>query len=162
MPPILRTDRLILRPYAPADVTGFVELFGDPSVTRWMGMPGGPLEAVFQRGLHAGWDLWAVCEGDTYLGHAEIKPSPEPQIDGYELVYALRPIAWGRGLGREVAAAVTTYGLQTLGLDCVHATVDPANTRSLALLRTLGYLDAGLLIDADGEVSRHLTRRANT
>ena len=59
-----------------------------------------------------------------------------------------------------VAAAVTTYGLQALGLDRVHATVDPANVRSLGLLRALGYRDEGFLVDADGEVSSHLVRTA--
>ncbi|MEV6525768.1 GNAT family N-acetyltransferase [Longispora sp. NPDC051575] len=162
MTPILRTARLALRPYVPEDEEGFVRLFSDADVTRWMGIPRDP-RALFRRGFTEPhlitWDVWAIVEGDGYVGHAEIKPSPDPQVDGHELVYALLPEAWGRGLGTEVAEAVTAHGLGALGLAEVHATVDPDNAASLALLRRLGYADVRDLVDpSDGEVSRLLTR----
>ncbi|WP_214409546.1 GNAT family N-acetyltransferase [Sphaerisporangium fuscum] len=162
MSPALRTARLLLKPYVPQDEDAFVRLFGDEAVTRWMGMPDVDARTLFRRAFLPGntvtWDIWAVWEGETYVGHAEIKPSPNAQVDGHEIVYALVPEAWGRGLGGEVAEAVTAHGLETLGLDAVHATVDPDNSASLALLRRLGYEDVRDLVDDEtGEVSRMLT-----
>jgi RimJ/RimL family protein N-acetyltransferase len=164
MPSTLHTRRLTLRPYAPTDEDAFVALFTDESVARWMGMPGGDIRSLFHRLFSdehkVDWDVWAVCESGECVGHAELKPVRRSDLHGHELVYALHPTAWGRGLGTEVAEAVTSYGLQSLNLVEVHATVDPHNIRSLALLHKLGYVEVRDLVDKeDGEVSRLLTRR---
>lgn len=163
MVPMLHTRRLVLRPYVAADEDDFVTLLDDETVTRWMGSPGGGARAVFRRSFEPGrvtWDLWAVVENGRYVGHAELKPSPEPRVDGHELVYALSPGVWGRGLGTEVAAAITDYGIDALGLTEVHATVDPANAASLKLLHNLGYVTVEDFTDDDGDVTRLLTRTA--
>lgn len=164
MTPTLRTSRLVLRPYVPGDEDDFVALLEDETVTRWMGMPDAAVRTVFRRSFgpdsKVDWDLWAVLEDGRYVGHAELKPSPTPLVDGHELVYALSPAAWGRGLGTEVATTVTEYGLRVLGLPEVHATVAPDNAASLVLLRKLGYVDVRDLVEDDGEVARLLTRQA--
>jgi RimJ/RimL family protein N-acetyltransferase len=163
MTPTLRTRRLVLRPYLPTDEDAFAGLFEDDQVTRWMGMPDADMRTVFRRGFDPGrvtWDIWAVVEDGTFVGHAEIKPSPNPHVDGHELVYALAPGAWGRGLGTEVAAAVTDYGIGGLGLSEVRATVAAENAASLRLLANLGYNHVRNLEEDDGEVTHLLTRRA--
>ncbi|MEV0644554.1 GNAT family N-acetyltransferase [Phytomonospora sp. NPDC050363] len=161
---ILRADRLELRPYTPADEDDFVGLLGDESVNRWMGMPADGAAAVFRRAFLAesrpAWDIWAICEDGVYIGHAELKPSPHPAVDGHEIVYALAPSVWGRGIGSAVTVLLTEYGFGELGLDEVHATVAPENAASLKLLRRLGYVDDGEIVDPDdGEVSVLLTRK---
>ncbi len=93
------------------------------------------------------------------VGHAEVKPSPEDRIDGWEIVYALDPTVWGRGLGTEVAAALTAYAHDRLDLAVVHATVDPANEPSLAVLARVGYELVADIVDA-GEITRHLVHRS--
>jgi ribosomal-protein-alanine N-acetyltransferase len=141
---------LTYRAYTLDDEAHFVALFADPAVARWMGGPGPDPSALFRRAFEPGvvtWDIWAILDGDTYIGHAEIKPTPNTHFTGYEIVYALMPSAWGRGLGREVASHLTDFGFHELGLTEVHATVDPANTRSLALLHRLGYADVRELTD---------------
>lgn len=155
------TDRLALRAYAPEDEDHFVGILGDPRVTRWMGVPTRPLREVFRSVVTAepAWDIWAIWAGDVYVGHGELKPSPDPHVDGHELVYALVPDAWGRGLGTEIAEGITKHGLETLGLDAVHATVAPENEASLRLLRRLGYVDAGSWVDDDGDETLWLVRR---
>lgn len=164
MTPTLHTSRLVMRPYRRDDEDDFVTLLEDETVTRWMGMPDASVRTVFRRSFgpesNVDWDIWAVLEAGAYVGHAEIKPSPVPEVDGHELVYALTPTAWGRGLGTELATAVTEYGLATLGLSEVHATVAPDNAASLTLLHKLGYVDVRDLIEGDGEVTRLLTRHA--
>ncbi|HEY1180432.1 MAG TPA: GNAT family N-acetyltransferase [Phytomonospora sp.] len=163
MTPTLRSDRLELRPYTPEDEDGFVALLSDPDVVRWMGMPPGDVASVFRRAFldetRPTWDIWAICEDGVYIGHAEIKPSPHPLVDGHEIVYALTPSVWGRGLGTDVTRLITAYGLDGLNLDAVYATVAPENAASLKLLRRLGYVDGGEIADPeDGEVSLLLAR----
>jgi RimJ/RimL family protein N-acetyltransferase len=158
------TARLRFRPYTPADEDSFVALFSDDAVTPWMGLPGPDLRGMYRRGFEPGrvtWDIWRLMEGDTYVGHAELKPSPAPQVDGHELVYALAPAVWGRGLGTEVASAVTTYGFEVLGLTEVHATVDPSNAGSLKVLRRIGYVDTAEFLDKDGDRVLVLTKTAS-
>lgn len=166
--PGLVTARLELAPYTEDDRPWFVALFGQEPVTRYMGdeepLSEADASALFTKVLDVvypagSWPIWGVREGGRLVGHAEVKPSPEARIDGWELVYALDPTAWGRGLGTELAAALTEYGHGPLGLAEVHATVDPANTGSLALLHRLGY-EALEDIDEDGELTRHLVHRA--
>ncbi|MFD3923855.1 GNAT family N-acetyltransferase [Streptomyces sp. NPDC058595] len=114
-------------PYVPADEDGFVALFQDPRVSRWMG--DGPQDVYAANRF----DVWAVRHAGRYAGHAEIKSSPEPWPDGHELVHAPAPA------GRGPAVALTAYGHDTLGPGEVHATVDAGNAPSLSLLTRLGY-----------------------
>lgn len=162
--PDLRTERLTLSPYVPADEDDFVALFQDTRVSRWMG-DGTQSEAadraLFGRVLTDVYptnrfDVWAVRQAGRYAGHAEIKPSPETWLDGHELVYALAPAVQGRGLGRELAVALTAYGHDTLGLAEVHATVDARNTPSLALLARLGYVHVRDVPEEDGGAATSL------
>ncbi|MFI7240246.1 GNAT family N-acetyltransferase [Streptomyces cyaneofuscatus] len=112
MNPSLRTDRLLLTPYTPADEKEFVALFQDASVSRWMG--DGPSTEAEDRTLFGRiftkvyaenrFEVWAVKVGGELVGHAEIKPTEA--CGGHEIIYALAPGAWGRGLGTEPAPAL--------------------------------------------------------
>jgi RimJ/RimL family protein N-acetyltransferase len=166
--PGLATARLALAPYAEDDRDAFVALLGLDEVTRYMGdgspMPADAASVMLTRVLDqiypaGSWPVWGVREGGRLVGHAEVKPSPGERIDGWEVVYALDPAVWGRGLGRELTAALTEYGHEVLGLADVHATVDPANEASLAVLARLGYEELED-IDEDGEPTRHLVHHA--
>ncbi|WP_229700734.1 GNAT family N-acetyltransferase [Streptomyces camponoticapitis] len=167
MTPDLRTERLTLSPYVRADEDDFVALFQDTRVSRWMG--DGPRSEAADRALFGRvftdvypadrFAVWAVRHDGRYAGHAEIKPSPEPWLDGHELVYALTPAVQGLGLGRELAAALTAYGHDTLGLAEVHATVDARNAPSLSLLAGLGYTRVRDMPQEDGGTTSHLTHR---
>lgn len=165
MTPTLRTDRLLLEPYVPDDEDGFVALFQDARVSRWMG--DGPSSEGDDRALFGRifskvyaeelFDVWAVRRDGRLVGHAEIKRTDA--VDGYEIIYALAPEAWGSGLGGEVAEAIVAYGFETLGLTEVHATVAAPNTASLALLDRLGFAHVRDVTEDDGGTTRVLTRR---
>ncbi|QKW07689.1 GNAT family N-acetyltransferase [Streptomyces sp. NA04227] len=162
--PELRTGRLLLEPYEPADEDDFRALFGRAEVVRWMGdgqYADEEIRAIFGRifsKVYAGglFDVWAVRRGGVYVGHAEIKPS-EVVEQGYEIVYALAPSAWGQGLGTELASALTAYGFDALGLAEVHATVAAPNSASLALLTRVGYRHVRDVAEEDGQVTRLLS-----
>ncbi|MGK3103075.1 GNAT family N-acetyltransferase [Streptomyces sp. WAC05858] len=159
----LRTARLLLEAYRPEDEDAFVALFQDRRVSRWMG-DGTPAPEAEDRALFGRiftkvyarrlFDVWAVREDGRYVGHAEIKPTEV--TGGHEIVYALAPEAWGRGLGTELAEAVVGHGFDALGLSAVHATVTAANDASLALLTRLGFAHRRDIEEDDGTTTRCL------
>ncbi|MBU3869532.1 GNAT family N-acetyltransferase [Streptomyces sp. 4503] len=160
----LRTARLLLEQYRREDEDAFVALFQDRRVSRWMG-DGKPVPEAEDRALFGRiftkvyarrlFDVWAVREEGRYVGHAEIKPTGV--TGGHEIVYALAPEAWGRGLGTELAEAVVGHGFGALGLSAVHATVTAANDASLSLLTRLGFAHRRDIEEDDGTTTRCLT-----
>ncbi|OAR27038.1 acetyltransferase [Streptomyces sp. ERV7] len=162
--PTLRTERLLLDRYVPDDEEGFVALFQDTRVSRWMG--DGTASEADDRALFGRiftkvyaedrFDVWAVRRDGRLVGHAEIKRTDE--VEGHEIIYALAPDAWGSGLGREVARALVTHGFDTLGLTEVHATVAEPNRASLAVLDKLGFAHVRDITEDDGSTTRVLTR----
>ncbi|MDQ2707383.1 MAG: GNAT family N-acetyltransferase [Actinomycetota bacterium] len=161
----LRTARLLLEPYVPADEEAFVAMFQDPRVSQWMGA--GPDTEAADRALFGRiftkvyvqdlFDVWAVRQDGRMIGHAEIKWTGT--VDGHEIIYALIPAVWGSGLGTEVAEAIVTYGFCSLGFSEVHATVAAPNTASLAVLAKLGFEHVRDIDNDDGGITRVLTRR---
>ncbi|MFD9910625.1 GNAT family N-acetyltransferase [Streptomyces sp. NPDC059063] len=166
--PELRSERLLLTPYVAADEAHFVALFQDEAVGRWFGdgMRGAEDDRALFRRLFSivyaerRFPVWAVRHGGRYAGHAEIKPSPEPWLDGHEIVYGLSRDSWGLGLGTELALLLTDYGHHTLGLTEVHATVDSQNTPSVTVLKRLGYTRTREVREDDGGTTLQFTSRA--
>ncbi|MFG2498015.1 GNAT family N-acetyltransferase [Streptomyces sp. NPDC048441] len=165
MTPVLRSERLRLSPYVAADEERFVTLLQDEAVGRWFGDGMQSVEqthALFRRmfGLVYGesqFPVWAVRHEGRYVGHAEIKPSPETWLDGHEIVIGLRQDSWGIGLGTELARLLTSYGHETLALSHVHATVDTENTASLAVLKRLGYTQGREVAEDNGRTTLLMT-----
>ncbi|MEU3299032.1 GNAT family N-acetyltransferase [Streptomyces sp. NPDC006678] len=163
MTPTLRSDRLLLEPYVPADEEGFVALFMDARVSRWMG--GGPWPEADYRATFARifthaydserFDVWAVRQGGRLVGHAEIKPAQV--VEGHELVYGLTPDVWGRGLGTELARTVVDHGFGTMNLEQVYATVAEPNVASLAALHKLGFRRLRDIAEDDGTITHLLS-----
>ncbi|PKV89444.1 RimJ/RimL family protein N-acetyltransferase [Streptomyces sp. TLI_146] len=159
----MRTERLLLERYTPEDEEAFVALFQDTRVSRWMGdgtVPEADDRALFGRIFtkvyaEERFDVWAVRRDGRLVGHAEIKPTDE--VDGHEIIYALAPEAWGRGLGLELARAIVAHGFDTLDLSEVHATVASPNTASLALLEKMGFEHVRDITEEDGSTTRVLT-----
>ncbi|KOU45901.1 acetyltransferase [Streptomyces sp. MMG1522] len=161
----MRTERLLLEPYAPEDEEDFVALFQDTDVSRWMGdgpsteaedraLFGRVFTKVYAQDLFA---VWAVRRDGELVGHAEIKRTEA--VDGHEIIYALAPAAWGIGLGTELARALLGHGFGPLGLSEVHATVAAENTASLTLLERIGFEHTRDIEEDDGSTTRVLTRR---
>ncbi len=159
--PVLRSGLIELRPYTRADEESFVALFRDPEVVRYVG-DGLQSEAADRELFHRVFSqvhptnkfaVWAMSVGGSIIGHAELKPSPRDDIDGWELVYVIERSHWRRGYGRAVAALVTGYGFDDLRLPVVFATVDTENTSSLALLAGLGFSQVGETVEDSQRVA---------
>lgn len=166
MTPILRSERLLLSPYAPEDEDDFVALLRDEEVCKWMGQERQPEEVVRQLfGLlftevypKNMFDVWAVRLDGRYIGHAELKKTGN--VDGHELICALVRDVWRMGLGTELSYRIIDYGFDELGLSEVHGCVNAANTRSLSMALKAGFEVVRDVTGEDGVVTRVITLRA--
>lgn len=159
MTPTLKTDRLEFTPYRPEDEDHFVALLRNEEVCHWMGqdrVSEAELRTVFRTILTdvyptRRFDVWGVwCQG-TYIGHAEVKKTGN--VDGHELVVALAPAYWGRGMGSEVVHALLRHASDNLGLKEAYGMVGARNTASLALCRRLGFRHVRDVVGEDGTVT---------
>ncbi|MEU4039407.1 GNAT family N-acetyltransferase [Streptomyces collinus] len=162
MTPVLRTERLTFRPYRPEDEDVFVALLRDEEVCRWMGqerVPEADIRTLFRAILtdvypRHRFDVWGLWHEEVYVGHAEVKPTGN--VDGHELVTALAPGHWGRGLGTEAVRGLLHHAADNLGLKEAYGMVGGDNTASLAMCRRLGFRHVRDVVGDDGTVTKLL------
>ena len=65
--------------------------------------------------------------------------------DAFEIGYWIRTSRVGQGLATEAAAALTRVALELCGVDRVEIRIDPANERSRAIPRRLGFTEEATL-----------------
>lgn len=145
----LRTGRLELRAFSPADLPAIARVYGDPEVMRDVG-EGHPANAptvaqmvratVDHQAAH-GYSVWAMVEreGGAVIGDAGLFRSGEE----VELGYTLGLAWWGRGYATEAGRACLDAAFGQAGLTEVIALVIPGNTRSRRVLDKLGMTLAG-------------------
>jgi ribosomal-protein-alanine N-acetyltransferase len=157
--PVLYTERLEFRPYRPEDEEVFVALLRDEEVCRWMGqerVPEADIRALFRAILtdvypQELFDVWGLWLDGTYVGHAEVKRTGN--VDGHELVTALAPGYWGKGLGTETVRGLLRHAADNLRLTEVYGMVGAGNSASLAMARKLGFRQQREVVGEDGTVS---------
>jgi RimJ/RimL family protein N-acetyltransferase len=151
--PSIETDRLLLRPWRPAeDLDALAALNADPAVMRWVA-PNRPLRreetADFLDRAIRHWDehgfgLWALvprreagagCVGFAGLAIPSFLPAVLPAV---EVGWRLAPAWWGRGLATEAARASLQFGFERLELRSIVSIVDEGNAASLRVAEKLG------------------------
>jgi RimJ/RimL family protein N-acetyltransferase len=171
---LLRTGRIILRPWAQGDLPAYFAIYSRDEVARWLGPR--PRRAVtdlddarrrlkawcdFHDGLEAPYGLWAIAliggstESVGPVGTSLLLPlrdadGPTGEI---EIGWHLHPDHQGRGLATESAQAL----LAQLPADApgrVLALTDPDNVPSQAVATRLGMVDQGLTDRWFGETLR--------
>ena len=160
--PVLRTEHLEFIPYRVEDEDAFVGLLRNEEVCRWMGQERAPeaeLRALFRAVLtdvypERRFDVWGLWLDGAYAGHAEVKKTGN--VDGHELVTALAPEFWGRGLGTEVVRGLLRHAADDLGLKEVYGMVGAENTASLTMCRRLGFRHLRDVVSDDGSVTKML------
>lgn len=157
----LETGRLTLRQLTTADAPLILALLNDPDFLRFVGdrkvrteadacayLANGPLASYARHGFGP----YAV----------ELKPDGVPigicglfkrdHLPEPDLGFAFLPAWRSQGYAGESARAVLADSNVRLGLSRVLAIVDPANERSVALLKRLGLQATGTLAADDGVV----------
>ncbi len=141
----IKTQRLVLRPWAAHHVAPFNAMHADPEV---MADYGGPTSAEvnarkiarYSAAFEAhGFCRWAVeDQGGGFLGYAGVMPSwPDHQIgEHFEIGWRFTRTAWGHGYATEAANAALTHA-RACGAGEVIAYTATDNIRSQAVMERL-------------------------
>jgi RimJ/RimL family protein N-acetyltransferase len=157
----LRSPRLRLRGWTPADVDPLFDLYSREEVQRYIGpVPRvmtdraeaqERLDRLAAHPLPAPLGVWAVAREDDghLLGVLLLKSIPAsgtgtpPQPSGdVEIGWHFHPDAWGQGYATEAAGRVLAHAFDS-GLTRVVAVTNPANSASQQVCRRLGMTHEG-------------------
>jgi RimJ/RimL family protein N-acetyltransferase len=156
-PYVIRTPRLVLRCWQPADAPLLKEAL-DSSLDHlrpWM-----PWAASEPQPLAEKVELLRLFRGQFDLGQDfvyGIFSADESEVIGgtglhtrigeaaLEIGYWIRASRVGAGLATETAAALTRVAFEVCDVDRVEIRVDPENERSLAVPRKLGFVEEATL-----------------
>lgn len=138
----LVSERLVLRPWTPADVKAVVEGERQPSWAADFPAEGdGVIASLFDSNPD-----WLSPFGHRLIierSSSEVVGSLGlfwPPSDGQvEIGYGVVPSRQGRGYASEATAALTAFALSLDGVDTVHANVEPSNPASARVLEKAGF-----------------------
>ncbi|MES2295757.1 MAG: GNAT family N-acetyltransferase [Pseudomonadota bacterium] len=74
-----------------------------------------------------------------------------PQDGRVEVGYAVSPCCRQQGIATKAIGLLTRVAFERDGLRQVLAQIDPANIASQGVVRKLGFIDGGTVLDEDGE-----------
>ena len=142
---VIESRRLSLSPLGSNDLREVRSLLRDPSVRRYL-LDGVIMEAEWFDALipesdqcfhETGLGLWVARRplATPLVGLVGFRAFPDAPL---ELLYALDPGQWRRGLATEMAAAVIDRAFDT-GLEEVEASLDAPNSDSVRVLDRLGF-----------------------
>ncbi len=147
---LLRTERLVLRPFTEDDVEPFAAVNADPEVMRYIG-DGAPRtlaqtgEAVERMARHweeHGWGAFAVRLAGTgeFVGFAALAvPVFLPEIlPAVEIGWRVGRAHWGRGYAPEAARAAIGFAFAERGMDRLVSCVHRDNAASARVAEKLG------------------------
>ena len=91
--------------------------------------------------LHMG--VWSA-EDDALVGACALTGIDRANLRA-EMGYWIGRAHWGRGYGKAAASLMASYAFSELMLERVYCKVFESNSRSIALLRSLGFVEEGRL-----------------
>ncbi len=151
-PPILTTERLVLRAHTPADLDDSLAMWGEPEVVRFITGRASTREEVWSRILRyvgqwklMGYGYWTIRERatDTFIGEggfSHLMRDFEPPFgDDPEVGWALRASAQGQGYAFEAVSAMLEWGETLFKGQAKRCLISPGNAASLALAHKLGF-----------------------
>jgi ribosomal-protein-alanine N-acetyltransferase len=143
-PTVLRTDRLVLRPFQAGDVEDALAYRDDPEFARFLPHVPQPFtrkdaEAFVALNMSEPWDrspTFAVVLGGTVIGtvNFEVEAGTRTAMLGYAIGRAW----WGRGIATEAARAAIAWAVASFGLLRVWASTDARHVRSRRVMEKLG------------------------
>jgi [ribosomal protein S5]-alanine N-acetyltransferase len=155
-PPILETERLILRPITPEDAPAVFDYASNPNMTRFT------LFETHQTIDESRWFVndhvrsrYACKEPDPFA--ITLKGEPDRMVGALgahwvsqpngtmEMGYALAEPHWGKGLVVEAAAAVIGYVFTEYAVERLQARVFVGHNPSERVLQKLGFTREGVL-----------------
>jgi RimJ/RimL family protein N-acetyltransferase len=149
---VVRTERLVLRPFREDDVEAVFAGCQDPDVQRWINIPvpytrddarayvleDSPVERRAGTGTNLAIEVDGRVVGSTGVHRIGQHPM------GPEIGYWIAPEARGRGYAAETTHALAEWALG-LGAHRVYLVADVRNTGSQAVARRAGFGQEGVL-----------------
>lgn len=157
---ILKTDRLLLRPFQSSDVNAVLEYRNDDVFSRFLPHISQPFtlkdaQEFVTLNMSESWETsptFAIVFENEVIGtvNLEIDLSDHSAMLGY----AIGRSWWGKGIATEAAEAVLKWAIQVFPLTRIWASTDHRNRQSLRVLEKLGMSREGIKIldclDRDG------------
>ena len=150
--PVIETQRLRLRGHRQDDLRDCAAMWGDASVTRYIGGKPFAREDVWARMLRytghwlwMGFGYWAVEELATgsfvgEVGFADFKREIEPSIEGLpEMGWVFACPAQGKGYATEAVRAALNWGETRFGRTRGVCLIHPENAASIRVAQKCGY-----------------------
>lgn len=146
----LRTDRLLLRPFADDDLDAFHAMFGRAEVVRYLYWEPRTLDEsrealervktmISFEGKGPGIRLAAVLpESGTVVGDVSLRRVSDEVHRQGEVGYVIHPDHQGRGYATEATAAMIEIGFRDIGMHRIRATADARNAASVRVMEHLG------------------------
>ncbi|QIG45189.1 GNAT family N-acetyltransferase [Nocardioides anomalus] len=151
--PTLRSERLVLRPFADADGDDLYALQSDAEVLRYWDAPPWTDRSRVERFLATcrsvaedGTGARLVLESSSggFLGWCALN-GWNPTYRSASITYCLTRSAWGHGYATEAGRALLRWAFSTLDLNRVQAEADTRNAASRRVLEKLGFTLEGTL-----------------
>ena len=148
---ILRTERLLLRPFKESDVDEVLNYRDDAAFARFLPHLPQPFtradaEQFVAVNMAEPWEqfaTFAVTLDARLIGTVNLDIDAHNQLA--MLGYAISRDRWGEGIAFEAAHAVMSWGFQTLHLAKIWASTDARHQRSRRVMEKLGMQHEGTL-----------------
>lgn len=147
-PPIIETERLIIRPFNIGDIEASHVMNLDAEVSKYTGDGGIVSFAEIERRIKEnvlgdykkhGFGRMAVelKSENKFIGFAGLKYLED--LKEVDLGYRFMSTYWGKGIATEAGKAIMNYGVKTLELKRMIAMVLPENSGSIRVLEKLDF-----------------------
>lgn len=147
---IIRTKRLLLRPFELKDVNDVLAYASDPEWSRFLPVARPytvrDAEEFVSRQILKNWDekpRFAIEFKGVVVGSVRLTIETEQSIAS--LRYSIARPCWNRGLMTEAVTAVMGWGFDEFGLQKVYSRVDAGNNASWRVMEKIGMTLEGTL-----------------
>lgn len=145
---IIRTKRLLLRPFEPDDIRDVLAYANDPEWSRFLPVPSPysleDAHTFVDRNISLDWQeepVLAIEYGGAVIGGIGFHiNSPNSRA---MLGYSIARVYWNQGLMTEAAAAVVNWGFGQLGLAKIYSFADVENVGSWRVMEKIGMTREG-------------------
>ena len=152
-PPVLETERLLLRPLSVSDAKDMYEYSSREEVTRYLlYSPHESLEYTerylnylknqYKQGLFVDWAV-VLKESGKMIGTGGYTWMDEKNQSG-EIGYVLSNDYWGKGYATEIAEELLSFGFNYLGANRLQARYIVGNDKSRHVMEKIGMLFEGV------------------
>jgi aminoglycoside 6'-N-acetyltransferase len=141
--PVLRAERVTLRPLTDSDVEALTAAAAHPSIKRWWGFTNDP-DSLREGFWNEGTGM-AIDAGGELAGWLAFNEENEPDYRHVALDVTILPEFQGRGLGPEALRTVIRWLVDERGHH--RFTIDPslANDRAIKAYSAVGFKEVGVM-----------------